>query len=30
MLAVPVFQARMQIAFIKANNKPTLDVMVAN
>lgn len=30
MLAVPVFQAHMQIALIRVNNKPPLDVMVAN
>ena len=30
MLAVPAFQARTQTALIRANNKPPLEVVVAN
>lgn len=30
MLAIPAFQASMQIALIRANNKPPLEVVVAN
>ena len=30
MLAIPAFQARMQTALFRANNKPPLEVVVAN
>ena len=30
MLVIPAFQARMQSALIRANNKPPLEVVVAN
>ena len=30
MLAIPAFQARTQTALFRANNKPPLEVVVAN
>ena len=30
MLVIPAFQARMQSALFRANNKPPLEVVVAN
>ena len=30
MLAIPAFQARTQTALFRANNKPLLEVVVAN